>query len=125
MFPGGNVTRLGLAISIGGLALALGCQPPAAEVRPIALGRAVSFRSEVVPVLQEHCAGCHSLGRQAASVPMFDSRGAPIHRAIKTHFFHMLLAIEEGTMPRGKPGSVPADKVGLLKAWWEAGAPDN
>lgn len=119
------MTRLGLAISIGGLLVALGCQPPAPALRPNGLGRTVSFRAEVVPILQAHCAGCHSLGRQAAAVPMFDAQGTPIHRAIKTHFFHMLMAIDEGTMPRDKPGSVPAEQVSVLKAWWAAGAPED
>ena len=119
------MTRLWLGLFACGSALALGCQAAGTAVPTNRLGRTVSFQSEVVPILKNHCAGCHAVGRPADVVPMFDRQGAPIHQAIKTHFFHMLAAIEDGTMPRGRPGSVPAEQYDVLAAWWESGAPNN
>jgi mono/diheme cytochrome c family protein len=118
--------RAGLFILANGLLGALGCQLQGALVGPNAQVQTASFRSDVVPVLSEHCASCHTLGTPgAAGVPMFSARGEPLYAAIRVHFYHMKQAIIEGTMPRNKPGSVPAHQVDLLAAWWEAGMPNN
>lgn len=86
----------------------------------------VSFRGEVVPVLRQHCAGCHTLGRPAAqSVPMFGTSGEALYEGIKPHYYHMLYTIDSGQMPKGKPGTVSLAETALLKAWRDAGLPNN
>jgi mono/diheme cytochrome c family protein len=86
----------------------------------------LSFRDDVVPVLRQHCAGCHTVGRPGArSVPMFDASGGVLYEALKPHFYHMLYTIEVGQMPKGRPGSITAEETALLKAWWDAGMPNN
>lgn len=114
------------AMACGLLGLA-SCQWPGTSLAPT--GQAVkttSYRGEVVPVLRAHCAGCHTLGRPgAAAVPMFDAAGEPLYQVIRLHFYHMIYTIDSGQMPKGKPGSVPAEASLRLKAWRDAGMPDN
>lgn len=108
---------------LGGMA---GCQwtgTPAATGPGV---KAASFRGEVVPVLRQHCAGCHTLGRPGAQrVPMFDADGEALYEGLKPHFYHMLYTIETGQMPKGRPGTVAPAETLRLKAWWDAGMPDN
>jgi mono/diheme cytochrome c family protein len=109
----------------------LGC----AAVLPPGFGQAspapgattsVSFKTDVVPVLQEHCARCHGAGGQGSgAITMFDSKGAAQYDAIKTNIVSMLAAIKGGRMPLDKPNSVPADKVQKLDDWQKGGAPNN
>ena len=97
---------------------------PAASVAPGTA--AVSFKTQVVPVLDQHCAACHTAGRGGANaVEMFDAEGEAKHAVIAARIGDMVQAIESGRMPLGKPGSVPAEAIATLKAWQAAGAPAN
>lgn len=109
---------------MGGVA---GCQWTGASTAAAGQSaKAASFQGEVVPVLRRHCAGCHTLGRPGAQrVPMFDASGEALYVALKPHFYHMIYTIESGQMPKGRPGTVPTAEMLRLKAWAEAGMPDN
>jgi mono/diheme cytochrome c family protein len=119
-----NLRVAALACGVIGLS---SCQWPGTSLAPTGLTvKTASFRGEVVPVLREHCAGCHTLGRPGAtSVPMFDEAGEALYQGIRPHFYHMLYTIDSGQMPKGRPGSLPAEASLRLKAWRDAGMPDN
>lgn len=116
-------------------ALAIGCTavlPPGSQGSPapaasVAPGTTpVSFKTQVAPVLDQHCAACHTAGRGGANaVEMFDAEGEAKHAVIAARIGDMVQAIESGRMPLGKPGSVPAEAIETLKAWQAAGAPAN
>ncbi|MFP5501718.1 MAG: hypothetical protein ACLGIN_04460 [Candidatus Sericytochromatia bacterium] len=110
---------------------AVGCTavlPPGSQnsPAPAASPGTVSFKTQVVPVLDQHCAACHTAGRgAAAAVEMFDAEGEAKHPVIAARIGDMVQAIESERMPLGKPGSVPAEAIEMLKAWQAAGAPAN
>ena len=87
---------------------------------------AVKFRTEVVPILRQHCASCHTAGGAgAAALTMFDEQGEPQHAAIQRQIGRMLLEIQSGRMPKGKPDSLSEDEFNTLDRWGAAEAPDN
>ena len=86
----------------------------------------VSFKRDVAPVLRLHCAGCHTAPALDAAVPaFFDAAGNPDHAVVQAHAGLMLLELQTGRMPKGKPDSVPADQFRTLDVWAASGAPDN
>ncbi len=87
-------------------------------------GVGVSFRGEVVPILRQHCAQCHGPAGPGPFA-MFDEQGGARHATIRGRMPDMLLAIRQGRMPLGRPGTVPAREVELLDRWRADGAPEN
>jgi mono/diheme cytochrome c family protein len=92
----------------------------AATASPAATG--VFLRAHVAPILAQHCKACHVTGG-SAPFAMFDAAGNPLADTVKSRFAAMLTAIEAGRMPMGKPNSVPAAQLAVLKAWQSAGMP--
>lgn len=87
---------------------------------------AVSFKTDVTPILKQHCAACHSTGGGgAAKVEMFDASGKALHANIGPKIPTMINAIKTGRMPLGNPNSVPEADVKKLEDWAGAGAPNN
>lgn len=85
-----------------------------------------SFRSEVVPILRKHCASCHTAGRGgAAALTMFNAAGEPQYEAVKENIGRMLLEIQSGRMPKGKPDSLTQDEFDALDMWGAAEMPNN
>jgi mono/diheme cytochrome c family protein len=85
-----------------------------------------SFRTEVVPILRKHCAGCHTEGRGGAqALTMFNAAGEPQHEAVKENIGRMLLEIQSGRMPKGKPDSLTQDEFDTLDMWGAAEMPNN
>ncbi|MDB5097344.1 MAG: hypothetical protein JWM80_1765 [Cyanobacteria bacterium RYN_339] len=126
-----------LALALSGATLAfVGCSgvlPPALYPSPNvgsggpggAATSTLSFRGDVVPILQQHCAACHAQGGMGAGkVLMFDPTG-PRYDVVRVRIKDMLQMIKDGKMPLGKPNSVPADQVATLQAWSDAGAPEG
>jgi uncharacterized membrane protein len=106
-------------------AAAPGTARPAASASAVpAPPSVVSFRTHVVPVLQEHCQTCHVTGG-IGPFAMFDADGNPRFDTIKAEIGEMIEAVEDGTMPKGRPGAVKPEQLGLLKAWRDAGTPNN
>jgi mono/diheme cytochrome c family protein len=100
-----------------------GTVEPAATV---AGEKPVSFRDQVVPVLRQHCATCHTAGGPGASyVTMFDAQGAPQYANVKDSIGWMLLAIQNGRMPKDAPNSLSKDEFDTLDNWAAADTPDN
>lgn len=89
-----------------------------------ALPDVVSFRTHVVPVLQEHCQACHVTGG-IGPFAMFDADGNPQYDTVKSEIGEMVEAIESGKMPKGRPGAVKPEQINILKAWRDAGTPNN
>ena len=84
----------------------------------------VSFGKDVVPVLRRHCAECHT-GSCGNGVAFFDAAGYPTHRAVERHAGQILLSLQTGRMPAGRPYAIPSDQFRLLDVWAASGAPDN
>lgn len=114
-------------------AVAIGCtgQTPSTPSSPApgasqAPAAAVSFKTDVTPVLTQHCAACHTAGRGgAAAVEMFSAAGEAQHAKIAPAIANMIAAVKAGRMPKGKPGSVPEAQIKTLENWQSAGAPNN
>lgn len=86
----------------------------------------VSFKIQVAPVLWQHCGACHtSGGAGAGAVEMFTALGEPQYPAIRSHIGQILLEIQTGRMPAGKPNSVPAAQFNLIDVWSASGMPNN
>lgn len=99
---------------------------PSPTPTPTPTPKVVSFSSDVVPILTQHCAQCHKAGGiGSGAVTMFSETGSPQYTAIKAEIASMIQAIEAGQMPLGEPGSVPDAQVNTLDAWRDAGAPNN
>jgi mono/diheme cytochrome c family protein len=87
---------------------------------------AKSYRLEVIPILRQHCAGCHTAGAGGArALTMFDAAGEPQYAAIKENIGRMLLEIQSGRMPKGKPNSLTKAEFDVLDLWGAAEMPDN
>lgn len=87
---------------------------------------AKSYRLEVIPILRQHCAGCHTAGGPGAkALAMFDAAGEPRYTAIKENIGRMLLEIQAGRMPKGKPNALSKEEFDVLDLWGAAEMPDN
>lgn len=87
---------------------------------------AKSYRLEVIPILRQHCASCHTAGGPGAkALAMFDAAGEPRYTAIKENIGRMLLEIQAGRMPKGKPNSLSKEEFDVLDLWGAAEMPDN
>ncbi|HEU4726532.1 MAG TPA: c-type cytochrome, partial [Kofleriaceae bacterium] len=83
------------------------------------------------PVLQKHCANCHTKGSRGATkkkLDHFDMTTYPVGGHHAAHIATTIRAVlglsgKRATMPSGKPGSVTGDDLAAIKAWtdaWEA-----
>jgi hypothetical protein len=87
---------------------------------------AKSYRLEVIPILRQHCASCHTAGGPGAeALTMFDAAGEPQYAAIKENIGRMLLEIQSGRMPKGKPDSLSKEEFDVLDLWGAAEMPNN
>lgn len=112
-------------------AAGLGCSavlPPGfgqSSPAPSAVTSAPSLKSEITPILQQHCAKCHGGGSGAGGLTMFDAAGAVQHTTVKARMADMIAAIRAKRMPMDNPGGVPEDQIKKLEAWNTAGGPNN
>lgn len=83
----------------------------------------VSFKADVVPVLTKHCINCHNQGHP--SLKMFDANGFAAYDVIKGKIGPMISRVEDGTMPKNKPGTVTDAELQVLKNWQAMGTPEN
>lgn len=102
---------------------------PAATALPTAspaAPTAVSFKTDVVPILRARCIQCHKPGGIAPSnYQYFDASGNPQHAVVQAKIGEMVAAIKAGRMPLNAPGSLSAAEIATLEAYRDAGAPDN
>jgi uncharacterized membrane protein len=102
--------------------------PDPAQVKAELLAAERAAFEKAKPTFDTYCSGCHEQGKRGAkkkTLEHFDMTSYPFggHHADKiTASIREVLAIGGGkpTMPKGKPGSVPADELALIAAWAEA-----
>lgn len=97
----------------------------------------VSFSADVLPIFEQRCAKCHGAVddsgevRAEASLNLLNYDGVmagsefgTVIEAGSAENSYLLEMIVEGDMPEeGDP--VPADEIAVIRAWIEAGAPNN
>ena len=97
----------------------------------------VSFADDVLPIFRNRCAQCHggvgedgetrtevSLNLLEYERVMMGSEFGPVVEAGSAENSFLLEMIVEGDMPeQGDP--VPEDEIQIIRAWIEAGAPNN
>jgi mono/diheme cytochrome c family protein len=99
---------------------------PAATATPAPTKATVSFGQHVVPILKDRCAACHTFGGSGAGkVQMFSVNGNANYFNIKDKIDDMIDMIQQGKMPKGAPGTVPASEIQTLRTWESAGSPNN
>lgn len=111
---------------------------PADLVHPDAVAQdTVSFSADVLPIFEQRCAKCHggvdedgevrtevSLNLLEYDRVMAGSEVGTVVEAGSAENSYLLEMIVEGDMPEeGDP--VPADEIAVIRAWIEAGAPNN
>lgn len=92
-------------------------------------GRDATFEAGVLPIFQANCVGCHgsAVKMQQLDLSTFEAvmKGGESGRVIapgKPEESRLIELVEKGAMPKGgKP--LPADKIAVIRAWIEAGAP--
>ncbi len=114
------------------LAALLGAQPhSAAQDAPKA---APDFSHDIVPILREHCAACHTGDKKKGGLSM-NSRGDLMAggengkaivsgKSAESRFIKAILSTDPDTQmppPDAKQKRVPAEKIALLKAWIDDG----
>ena len=125
-----------VALTLGGAGPRSGAlvAPPAEEG---AAGDTVSFVNDVLPIFQNRCAQCHGAVGEDGEVRtevslnlleyeriMMGSEFGPVVEAGSAENSFLLEMIVEGNMPEeGDP--VPEDEIEVIRAWIEAGAPNN
>jgi mono/diheme cytochrome c family protein len=86
----------------------------------------VSLKAQIVPLLKQHCASCHSpRGAGAAADLYFDAKGQPLEKEISNSAFAILESIEHGQMPPNEPDALTEEQVEQLRTWVFSGAPQN
>lgn len=97
----------------------------------------VSFANDVLPIFRQRCAECHGGENEDGEVrtevslnlleyerAMAGSEFGTVIEAGDPANSFLLDMIMDGTMPeQGDP--VPAEEIALIRAWIEAGAPNN
>lgn len=113
--------RNGLGLGLGMVALA-----------PIALG-AVDFAHDVLPLLREHCAKCHSNGKYKGGLSLdtrealLDSETVIVGKASESIFIEVLTAEDEDERMPHEAEPLPQAEIATLTAWvneglkWEPG----
>ena len=95
---------------------------PGPPAKPAAA--AVSFTTQVAPILTRHCGGCHVSGRKGGfQMASFDqlARSGMVQPGV-ANASRLVEVILSGDMPRGG-GKVSPDDLGLLMRWIDSGAP--
>lgn len=95
--------------------------PAGAAVAPVNQSPVwLNFEQGVVPVLRQHCGGCHTAGGSGAShVMMFEQTGESRFETVFTNYDGMMAAIAAGRMPLGKPSSLTEQELATLRSWRE------
>jgi len=99
---------------------------PLPTATPLPTVQTISFFKHVAPILQAHCATCHSFnGAGSGSLLLFGATSQPNYSQIKQRINDITDSIEKGRMPKDAPGAVSHDELVTLKVWALAGSPNN
>lgn len=92
----------------------------------------VDFSHQIVPVLREHCAECHTGDKKKGGFSMntradlmAGSENGPVievRHSDKSKFIELLVTKDEDSRMPPKGPALSAEKVALLKAWIDGGA---
>lgn len=123
---------------LGGVVLALLAFPALAS--PVKEHGAISYKSDVLPIIHDYCLSCHQPGGKGYEKSGLDMRtyeslmkGTKFGTVIKPgdSFTSILIQVIEGRvhasikMPFGMEGGLAKDKIAVLKNWVDQGAKDN
>ena len=103
-------------------------KPDPAQIKAELLAAETAAFEKAKPTFDKYCSSCHVQGKRGAkkkTLEHFDMTKYPFgghHAGEITASIRKALAIGGGkaTMPKGKPGSVPADDLALIAAWADA-----
>lgn len=95
--------------------------PAGASVTPVDQSPVrLNFEQGVVPILRQHCGGCHTAGGSGAPhVMMFEKTGESRFETAFSNYDMMMSAITAGRMPLGKPNSLTEQELATLQSWRE------
>lgn len=96
---------------------------PKATVMPSHQTPTVSFQTQVVPLLQNHCAACHS-GPGASRIALFDAVGSARYTTIKAAISQIVYDVKRGSMPLSGR-RLTQSEAQLLDTWRMEGALNN
>lgn len=121
-------------IILGGVLLA------AVSLPAMSVEKIISYKADVLPILQDYCLGCHVPGGKGHQKSGLDLRtyeslmkGTKFGPVVKpgsslTSTLNVLVsghADASISMPFGIKGGLPRDKVDLLNKWVDQGAKNN
>ncbi|MEI6397359.1 MAG: hypothetical protein WCO71_01190 [Pseudomonadota bacterium] len=72
--------------------------------------KAVSFATDIQPIMQTYCVSCHSAA--GGRTPYLDT-----YANVKSSYSAALQSVISGTMPQNTGTKVPSDKITLLQNW--------
>ncbi len=113
---------------------------PALADKPARPEKAVSFKSDIRPILDDYCKSCHVPGgkgyeKSGLDMRSYDSllKGTRFGSIIKPGNSEdsTLIVLVEGradpsiSMPYGVKGKLSSDKIALLRKWIDQGAKNN
>src|SRR5262245_35990944 len=94
---------------------------------------AVDFSHQIVPILREHCAECHTGDKKKGGLSMNDremllggSENGPVievGNSSKSKFIKAILSSDSDEQMPPKGARVPVEQVALLKAWIDEDLP--
>ena len=131
-----SIRALPLAVMLLIAASLAACDKEQGEAQPL---RKVSYKDDVAPILQRHCAECHTAGQQGAEatgllVDSYESlmKGSEYGPVIdpgsaRTSSLYILISGKENltiNMPHGK-SPLSAEDIETIRVWIDNGAPDN
>ena len=94
-------------------------------ITPVVPAGAVSFKTDVAPLLAQTCGGCHTpSGPGGFQQEIFDASGNVDYTHVSKGISQIVAATQRGRMPQGG-SQLTAAQVGILQAWSTAGAPNN
>jgi mono/diheme cytochrome c family protein len=88
---------------------------------------AVSFKTTIAPLVQQHCARCHNPEGQASFLPLAKAAtgNQADHTVISGKVDRMIARISAGEMPKDKATTVTAEQLQALKDWMAQGKANN
>jgi len=86
----------------------------------------ISFRTQVAPVIERSCAGCHAVGGSNARDAVYmDASGRATYANVRGGIALALREIESGHMPPRAGVAVSTEERLRIKAWVAQGSKDN
>lgn len=115
-----------------GAFVAMACAPailvavaPASSFEP---ADSIVFESDIRPLFQEHCVGCHNPEKRKANLDLTDVKSflrggesGPVFKAGEPEHSLLFELVHKGEMPRGKD-KLPEPEIDVIRRWIAGGA---